>query len=93
MFDFDVKHFTKTFNSSPYYDGRINGFDIMVMQSHEDADKLIDELKKVIDKYRGLPQQEISIDYDDSNLLETDKIRVKREIQKYASQRLDGTRR
>ena len=65
----------------------------MVMQSHEDADKLIDELKKVIDRYRGLPQQEISIDYDDSNLLETDKIRVKREIQKYASQRFDGTRR
>ena len=93
MFDFDVKHFTKTFNSSPYYDGRINGFDIMVMQSYEDADKLIDELKKIIDRYRGLPQQEISIDYDDSNLLETDKIRVKREIQKYASQRLDGTRR
>lgn len=93
MFDFDVKHFTKTFNSSPYYDERINGFDIMVMQSHEDADKLIDELKKVIDRYRGLPQQEILIDYDDSNLLETDKIRVKREIQKYASQRLDGTRR
>ena len=63
------------------------------MSENEKIIKLIDELKQDIDRYRGLPQQEISIDYDDSNLLETDKIRVKREIQKYASQRLDGTRR
>ena len=88
MIDFNVRKFGSTFTEN-----KVNGFDVMIMQSHEDADKLIDELKKVIDKYRGLPQQEISIDYDDSNLLETDKIRVKREIQKYASQRLDGTRR
>ena len=88
MIDFDVRKF-----GSIFIENKVNGFDVMIMQSHEDADKLIDELKKVIDRYCWLPQQEISIDYDDSNLLETDKIRVKREIQKYASQRLDETRR
>lgn len=88
MIDFDVRKFDSTFTEN-----KVNGFDVMIMQSYEDADKLIDELKKVIDRYCGLPQQEISIDYDDSNLLETDKIRVKREIQKYASQKLDETRR
>lgn len=88
MIDFDVRKFGSTFTEN-----KVNGFDIMIMQSHEDADKLIDELKKVIDRYRGLPQQEISIDYDDSNLLKNDKIRVKKEIKKYASQRLDETRR
>ncbi len=88
MIDFDVGKFGSTFTKN-----KVNGFDIMIMQSHEDADKLIDELKKVIDRYCGLPQQEISIDYDDSNLLENDKIRVKKEIKKYASQRLGESRR
>ncbi len=88
MMDFDVRKFGSTFTEN-----KVNGFDIMIMQSHEDADKLIDELKKVIDRYCGLPQQEISIDYDDSNLLENDKIRVKKEIKKYASQRLGESRR
>ena len=88
MIDVNIRKFGSTFTEN-----RVNGFDIMIMQSHEDADRLIDELKKIIDMYYGLPQLEISINYDDSNLLEIDKIRVKREIQKYASQKLDGTRR
>ena len=85
--DFDVKHFTKTFNSSKYYNGNINGFDIMVMQSHEDADKLINELKQVINSFSNIQRQTISLEYDDSYLLDSDKIRVKQEIKKYATQR------
>lgn len=85
--DFDVKHFTKTFNSSKYYNGNINGFDIMVMQSHEDADKLINELKQVINSFSNIQRQTISLEYDDSHLLDSDKIRVKQEIKKYATQR------
>ena len=85
--DFDVKHFTKTFNSSKYYNGNINGFDIMVMQSHEDADKLINELKQVINSFSNIQRQTISLEYDDSHLLDSDKIRVKQEIKKYATQK------
>ena len=85
--DFDVKHFTKTFNSSKYYNGNINGFDIMVMQSHEDADKLINELKQVINSFSNIQRQTINLEYDDSHLLDSDKIRVKQEIKKYATQR------
>lgn len=85
--DFDVKHFTKTFNSSKYYNGNINGFDIMVMQNHEDADKLINELKQVINSFSNIQRQTISLEYDDSYLLDSDKIRVKQEIKKYATQR------
>ena len=88
MIDFDVRKFGSTFT-----EGKLNGFDVMIMQSHEDADKLIKELKDVIDLYSTFPQQEISLDYDDSNLLEPDKKRVKREIEKYASQRLSESRR
>ena len=86
--DFDVRKFGSTFT-----EGKLNGFDVMVMQSHEEADKLIKELKEIIDSYSAFPQQEISLDYDDSNLLEPDKKRVKKEIEKYASQRLNESRR
>lgn len=86
--DFNIKHFTSTFNSSKHYNGDINGFDIMVMQSHEDADKLIEELKRIVDSFKNIPQQIINLEYDDSNLLEPDKKRVKQEIRKYAVQNL-----
>lgn len=85
--DFNVKHFTKTFNSNKYYNGNINGFDIMVMQSHEDADKLINELKQVINSFSNIQRQTISLEYDDNHLLDSDKIRVKQEIKRYAAQR------
>ena len=37
MIDFDVRKFGSTFTEN-----KVNGFDVMIMQSHEDADKLID---------------------------------------------------
>ena len=86
--NFDVRKFGSTFT-----EGKLNGFDVMIMQSHEDADKLIKELKEIIDSYSAFPQQEISLDYDDSNLLNLDKKRVKREIEKYASQKFSESRR
>lgn len=85
--DFDVKHFTKTFNSSKYYNEDINGFDVMIIQSHENADKLINELKQVINSFSNIQRQTISLEYDNSHLLDSDKIRVKQEIKKYATQR------
>lgn len=85
--DFDVKHFGKTFNSNKYYNEEINGYDIMVMQSHEDADKIIEKIKNIIDSYKYLPSQDINLEYDDSFLLDSDKLRIKQEIQKYISQK------
>lgn len=85
--DFDVKHFTKTFNSNKYYNGNLNGFDVMVMQSHENADKLINELKQVINSLSNIQRQTVNLEYDDSYLLDSDKIRVKQEIKRYAAQR------
>jgi hypothetical protein len=62
------------------------------MQSSEDADRLIEEIKRIIDSYELLPQQEINLEYDDSHLLEPDKIRVKKAIKKYASQKFGNPR-
>lgn len=86
--NFDVRKFGSIFTEN-----KLNGFDIMIMQSHEDANVLIEELKKAIDNYCGMLQQHMSIDYDDSNLLEPDKRRVKREIEKYISQKFNELRR
>lgn len=87
MLDFNIKHITSTFNSSQYYNGDINGADIMIMQSHEDADKLIKELKHIIDSYQGNNIYNLNIEYDDKDLLEIDKIRVKQTIEKYILQK------
>ena len=59
-------------------------FDIIIMQSQEEADEIINKIKQ-IDKIFLNEQEEkiINIEYDDSNLLETDKIRVKQAIKKY----------
>jgi hypothetical protein len=46
--DFDVKHPFKTFNSSPYYDGRLNGYDVMIMQSDLYTNKIIEIFKERI---------------------------------------------
>lgn len=78
--NFNVKKFTENFN--PYIN-TVNGFDIYVMQSHEEADNLIQKIKNIIDIYASIPNQTINLEYDDSNLLELDKKRVKQAINQY----------
>lgn len=85
MLDFNPMHFTSTFNSSPYYNGDINGFDIMVMQSAESADELIEELKEEIDNMK-LPITDFTIDFDDEILL-NDRKRVEETIKNYINQK------
>lgn len=85
--NFNIKHFTSTFNSNKHYNENINGFDIMVMQSHEDADKIINEMKHIIDSFANYPEQMINLEYDDTYLLEPDKKRIKQEIKNYALKR------
>ena len=83
MLDFSIKHIGKTFNSNKNYDSKINGVDIMIMQSEQDADILINKLKKIIDNDNNI----LFLDYDDSHLLTLDKIRVKNEIKQYYKQK------
>ena len=61
-------------------------FEIMIMQSHEDADRLIRELKNNIDINKDTFQENSIIEYDDNNLLELDKQRVREEVEKYLSE-------
>ena len=59
-------------------------FDIIIMQSQEEADEIINKIKQ-IDKIFLNEQEEkiINFEYDDSNLLNIDKIRVEQAIKKY----------
>ena len=54
---------------------------IMMMQSQEKADKIIDEIRYVLNNNYN---KEISIEYDDSDLLEQDRERIKKEIEKFS---------
>lgn len=59
----------------------VNPFMIMIMQSHEDADKIIKEIKQYIDTLDIAPQ-EIEFDIPDT-ILDYDKKRIEEEIKKY----------
>lgn len=83
MTSFDPFHFSSSFNSSPYYDGKLNGFDVMIMESAERADKVIKDAKAVIDSYAGTGV-ELSFTYDDTDILPPDQSRIDREVEKYA---------
>lgn len=85
MLDFYPEHFSSTFNSSPSYNGDINGFDIMIMQSAESADKLIETLKEKIDDMT-LPITEFFIDFDDE-ILPNDRNRIELIIKNYINQK------
>ena len=78
-------HFGKTFISSPYYDGTLSGFDIMIMESAETTDKIIKFLKDEIDNYFYLScgNRIIDVYYDDTNLMLSDKNRIEKIITQY----------
>lgn len=86
MIDFNVKHFMQTFNS-----GNLNGFDIMLMESDKNANKLIQQLKNIIDLYpAGTDYSAIDLVYNDENLTELDKKRVQTAIKKYILEKITG---
>lgn len=86
MIDFNVKHFMQTFNS-----GNLNGFDIMLMESDKNANKLIQQLKNTIDLYPvGTDYSAIDLVYNDENLTELDKKRVQTAIKKYILEKITG---
>ena len=82
MLDFNPAHFTSTFNSSPYYNGNINGFDIMVMDSSERADKVIEEAKAIADRCVE-DGTSFSFTYNDDGILESDQMRIEKELERY----------
>ena len=86
MVDFNVKHFMQTFNS-----GNLNGFDVMLMESDKNANKLNKQLKNIIDIYTaGTDYSAIDLVYNDENLTELDKRKVQTEIKKYIIKKITG---
>lgn len=84
--DFDFKHFMKTFQGNPGYDGRLNGFDVMIMESSEKADKIIENVKKQIDNIKYYKGKNINFvfEYDDDGVLPEDQMRIAKEVERYA---------
>ena len=68
---------------STFSENKLNPFDVMVMASQEEADKIIEKTKKEIDLgiFTG------SIDIDDTVVLENDVKRIKRTIEQYLKNR------
>lgn len=67
---------------STFRTGKLNGFDVMIMESAERADKIIKYYKKEIDNYND-KIYELEISYDDTDILDIDQKRIDREIEKY----------
>lgn len=68
---------------STFSENKLNPFDVMVMASQEEADKIIEQAKKEIDLdiFTG------SIDIDDTVVLENDIKRIERTIEQYLKNR------
>ena len=68
---------------STFSENKLNPFDVMVMASQEEADKIIEKTKKEIDLgiFTG------SIDIDDTVVLENDIKRIERTIEQYLKNR------
>lgn len=59
----------------------LNPFQVMIMQSHEDTDKIIQKLKKYIDN-SNYSLKEIEFDIPD-HILDYDKKRIEQEVKEY----------
>ena len=59
----------------------LNAFQIMIMQSHEDADRIIQKLKIYIDN-SNCSLKEIEFDIPD-HILDYDKKRIEQEVKEY----------
>ena len=68
---------------STFSENKLNPFDVMVMASQEEADKIIEQVKKENDLgiFTG------SIDIDDTVVLENDVKRIERTIEQYLKNR------
>lgn len=68
---------------STFSENKLNPFDVMVMASQEEADKVIEKAKKEIDLgiFSG------SIDIDETVILENDEKRIEQEIKQYLKNR------
>lgn len=68
---------------STFSENKLNPFDVMVMASQEEADKIIEQTKKEIDlgTFTG------SIDIDDTVVLENDVKRIEHTIEQYLKNR------
>ncbi len=85
MLDFEPRHFTSSFNSSPYYNGNLNGFDILIMDSSEATDEIILKYKKIIDDMVRYGYNELILNYDREMILESDQYRIKCELERYGA--------
>ena len=83
--DFEVDKYLKTFRSSPYYDGKVNGYDLMLMESEKKANQIIRELKKEIDLHKEeiLQAGHFTYSYNEEGLYGRDKSRIYEEIEHY----------
>lgn len=59
----------------------LNAFQIMIMQSHEDADRIIQKLKTYIDN-SNCSLKKIEFDIPD-HILDYDKKRIEQEVKEY----------
>ncbi len=79
---FDIRKFDSSFRED-----KLNGFDVMIMQSAESANNVIKDMKELIDikikEIDFLEDYELEVSYDKTDILELDQLRIEKEIDRY----------
>ncbi len=81
--NFDPRHFGSTFQEN-----KINGFDIMIMDSAERADKIIKEIKERINYYldnKLLIDKNFEFQYSTDGILISDQYRIEKELKRFCA--------